>query len=344
MDDDIRRCQVQARTSGTQRNQKDTCLTVIKAAHQLGAYRLWRRALQGKMTDIFLLQSFCQYVQHGCKLAEQQNAMTALDSRADKLHTGVQLCAAAIPLFCHQRRVAADLTQAHQYRKHRHFVLRLCGTQPLACVNDGRQIKLALLLLHLNTVDIFGFWRQLLQHVRFHPTQDKRLRKLVEPTNRIFVVLLYNRFLKPLAKGFVIRQISRHQERKNAPQLRQTVFHRGSCQRKTHLALDTANRLIFLRCVVFDRLRLVQNAGIKILLLVQFFVTAQQVIAGDHKVCLRPLLCQLGTASRRAVYRNTMQLRREFFAFLLPVQHKRRRTHDQAWQVLPGLFHCQKVA
>ena len=96
--------------------------------------------------------------------------------------------------------------------------------------------------------------------------------------------------------------------------------------------------------MVFDGLRFVQNAGVKALPGIQFFVPAQQVVAGDDDVRLCPPIDQRGAVSGIAVHGNALQLRGELLAFLLPVQHQRRRADDEAGQLLPALLHGQQVA
>ena len=96
--------------------------------------------------------------------------------------------------------------------------------------------------------------------------------------------------------------------------------------------------------MVLDGLRFVQNAGVKALPGIQFFVPAQQVVAGDDEIRLRPPIDQRGAVGGIAVHGNALQLRGELLAFLLPVQHQRRRADDKAGQLLPALLHGQQVA
>ena len=96
--------------------------------------------------------------------------------------------------------------------------------------------------------------------------------------------------------------------------------------------------------MVLDGLGFVQNAGIERLFRIPLFVPAQQVVAGHHKVGVLPLLCQLCTVGGVAVHRHTDELRRELFAFLLPVEHQRCRADDETGQGLPAFLHGQQVA
>ena len=344
MDDDISGGQVQTRTARPQRNQKDVRLALIEPAHLLGTHRLRGRALQGEVAHPGLVQPLCQQFQHGGELAEQQNAVPARHCLGDKFQTGFQLGAAAGPVVCHKTRVAANLPQPHQHGKHGHLVLRLCRPQLFPGVHHRCQIQLALLGLQLNAAHVLGLGRQLPQHLGLHAPQDEGAGELVQPPHGVGILVLHDGLFKPGAEGLVGGQIPRHQKGEDAPQFAQAVLHRGAGQGKAHPAVHPAHRLVFLGGVVFDGLRFVQNAGVKALPGIQFFVPAQQVVAGDDDVRLRPPIDQRGAVGGIAVHGNTLQLRGELLAFLLPVQHQRRRADDEAGQLLPALLHGQQVA
>ena len=291
-----------------------------------------------------LVQPLCQQFQHGGELAEQQNAVPARHCLGDKFQTGFQLGAAARPVVCHKARVTADLPQPHQHGKHGHLVLRLCRPQLFPGVHHRCQIQLALLGLQLNAAHVLGLGRQLPQHLGLHAPQDEGAGELVQPPHGVGILVLHDGLFKPGAEGLVGGQIPRHQKGEDAPQFAQAVLHRGAGQGKAHPAVHPAHRLVFLGGVVFDGLRFVQNAGVKALPGIQFFVPAQQVVAGDDDVRLRPPIDQRGAVGGIAVHGNTLQLRGELLAFLLPVQHQRRRADDEAGQLLPALLHGQQVA
>ena len=58
--------------------------------------------------------------------------------------------------------------------------------------------------------------------------------------------------------------------------------------------------------MVFDGLRFVQNAGVKALPGIQFFVPAQQIVAGDDEIRLRPPIDQRGAVGGIAVSRSLL--------------------------------------
>ena len=124
---------------------------------------------------------------------------------------------------------------------------------------------------------------------------DAAHRAVVQPPHGVGILVLHDGLFKPGAEGLVGGQIARHQKGENAPQFAQAVFHRGAGQGKAHPAVHPAHRLVFLGGVVLDGLRFVQNAGVKALPGIQFFVPAQQVVAGNHEVGLRPPIDQCGT-------------------------------------------------
>ena len=198
--------------------------------------------------------------------------------------------------------------------------------------------------LQLNAAHILRFGRQLPQHLGLHAPQDKRPSELVQPPHSVGVLVLHDGLFKPGAEGLVGGQIPRHQKGEDAPQFAQAVLHRGAGQGKAHPAVHPAHRLVFLGGVVFDGLRFVQNAGVEALPGIQLFVPAQQIVAGDDEIRLCPPIDQRGTVGGIAVHGNTLQLRGELLAFLLPVQHQRRRADDEAGQLLPALLHGQQVA
>ena len=344
MDDDICRRQVQAGAARPQRDEEHVRFAAVEPAHKLCTHRLWGGTLQGKVAHARFVQPFCQQFQHGGELAEQQDAVSALHSSRHQLHAGVQLGAAAVPVVRHKAGVAADLPQAHEHREHRHFILGLGGAQLFPRVHHSGKVELALLLVQLDAVEILGLGRQLFEHLGLHAPQDERPGQLVQPPQGILVLLLHDGLFKPGAEGLVGRQIPRHQEGEDAPQFAQAVFHRGAGKGEPHFAVHPAHRLVFLGGVVLDGLGFVQNAGIERLFRIPLFVPAQQVVAGHHKVGVCPLLCQLGTVGSVAVHRHTDELRGELFAFLLPVEHQRRRADDEAGQGLPAFLHGQQVA
>ena len=296
------------------------------------------------MAHARFVQPLCQQVQHGGELAEQQDAVAALHGSRHQLHAGVQLGAAALPVVGHKARVAADLPQAHEHSEHRHLVFRLGGAQLFPRVHHSGKVELALLLVQLDAVEILGFGRQLFQNFRLHAPQDERAGQLVQAAQGVFIVLLHDGLFEPGAEGLVGRQIARHQEGENAPQFAQAVLHRGAGEGKAHLAVHPADGLVLLGSVVLDGLGFVQNAGIERLPAVKFFVPAHQVIAGHHKVGIRPLLCQFCPVGGVTVHGHAGELRGELAAFLLPVEHQRRRADDEAGQALPVLLHGQQVA
>ena len=290
------------------------------------------------------VQPLCQQLQHGGELAEQQNAVPARHCLGDKFQTGFQLGAAAGPVVCHKARVAADLPQPHQHGKHGHLVLRLCRPQLFPGVHHRCQIQLALLGLQLNAAHVLGLGRQLPQHLGLHAPQDEGAGELVQPPHGVGILVLHDGLFKPGAEGLVRGQIAGHQKGEDAPQFAQAVLHRGTGQGKAHPAVHPAHRLVFLGGVVFDGLRFVQNAGVEALPGIQLFVPAQQVVAGDDEIRLRPAIDQRGAVGGIAVHGNALQLRGELLAFFLPVQHQRRRADDEAGQLLPALLHGQQVA
>ena len=274
------------------------------------------------MAHARFVQPLCQQVQHGGELAEQQDAVAALHGGGDQLHAGVQLGAAAGPVVSHKAGVAADLPQPHEHRKHRHFVLGLGGAQLLAGVHHGGKVQLALFGVQLDAVDIFGLGRQLPQHIRLHAAQDERPGELIQPPHGVGIFLLHDGLFKPGTEVLVRRQIARHEEGEDAPQLAQPVLHRGAGQGKAYLTADLAHGLVFLGGMVLDGLCFVQDAGIEGLFGVAVLIAAQQVVAGHHKIGLCPPAGQHSTVGGVAVHCHTGELWGELFALFLPVQHQ----------------------
>ena len=290
------------------------------------------------MAHALCVQPLGQQLKHGGELAEQQDAVPTLHGTGDQLDAGIQLGAAACPVVGNEPGVAADLPQAHEDGEHRHLVLGLGSPQLLPGIHHGGKIELALLLLQLDAVDILCFGGQLLQHLGLHPAQDERPGELVQPPHRRRVIFLRDGLFKPAAEALVGRQVARHQEGEDAPQLAQAVLHGGAGQCKADTAVHPAHRLVFLGGVVLDGLGLVQDAGVEFLALVEGLVAAEQVVAGHHHVGPVPLLGQLGPVGGIPVHHNTVQLRCELPAFLGPVQHQRGRADDEAGQGVPALL------
>ena len=271
--------------------------------------------------------------------------MPALHGGGHQLGAGVQLGTAALPVVGDEVRVAADLPQPHQHGKHGHLIFGFGRLELFAGIQHRRQIELVLFFFQLDAVDVLGLGRQLLQHLRLHAAEDERPGQLVQPPHRRRVVLLYDGLFEPGAEALVGRQITRHQEGEDAPQLAQPVFHRRTGQRKAHPAVHPAHGLVFLGGMVLDGLRLIQDAGIEFPVCIQRLVAAEQVVARHHKVCSLPLFGQGRAVGRAAVHNDAAQLRRELLALFGPVQHQRRRADDEAGQgLLPQLLDGEQVA
>ena len=322
MDDDVCRRQVQACAARPQRDEEHIRFAAVEPAHKLRTHRLWGGALQGKVAHARFVQPFCQQLQHGGELAEQQDAVSALHSSRHQIHAGFQLGAAAVPVVCHKARVAADLPQAHEHCEHRHFILRLCSAQLFPRVHHSGKVELALLLVQLDAVEILSLGRQLFKHLGLHAPQDERPGQLVQPPQGFLVLLLHDGLFKPGTEVLVRRQIAWHEEGEDAPQLAQPVLHRGAGQGKAYLTADLAHGLVFLGGMVLDGLRFVQDAGIEGLFGVAVLIAAQQVVAGHHKIGLCPPAGQHSAVGGVAVHRHTGELRGELFALFLPVQHQ----------------------
>ncbi len=89
--------------------------------------------------------------------------------------------------------------------------------------------------------------------------------QLIETPHGGLVFLLHDGLLEPAAKALVGRQIAWHQEGEDAPQLAQPVLHRRTGEGEPHPTAHFADGLVFLGGVVLDGLRLVEDAGVKLL-------------------------------------------------------------------------------
>ena len=91
VNDHVGRRQVKAHAARLERNQKDRHLARLELRNHLGAALLRRCARKLKEGDILLGQTLADDIEHASKLAEQQDAMPAVERAVHELHARIEL-------------------------------------------------------------------------------------------------------------------------------------------------------------------------------------------------------------------------------------------------------------
>ena len=90
VDDHVGSRQVKAHAARLKRNQKDRNLARLELRDHLGAALLRRSARELKEDDVLLGQALTDDIEHTRKLAEQQDAMSAVVGAVHELHARIE--------------------------------------------------------------------------------------------------------------------------------------------------------------------------------------------------------------------------------------------------------------
>ena len=91
MNDHVGRRQVKANAARLERNQKDRNLARLELRDHLGAALLGRSTRELKESNVLLGQAFADDIEHARKLAEQQDAMPAVECAVHEFHARIEL-------------------------------------------------------------------------------------------------------------------------------------------------------------------------------------------------------------------------------------------------------------
>ena len=203
VDDHVGSRQIKAHAARLERNQEHRHLARLELRNHLGATLFRRCARKLKKGDILLGQALADDIEHARKLAEQQDAVTAVECSVDELHARIEFGASRLVVRIVQMRVAADLTQLGELGKHLKFIfLKLPGLAVLHLLDDAVlvcQVELALLagkLRHHRILDLLG---QVGHHVFLDATQHKRRYERLQTSGTIALGMLDGTF-KALGK------------------------------------------------------------------------------------------------------------------------------------------------
>ena len=127
VDDHVGSRQVKAHAARLERNQKDRNLALLELRDHLGAALLRRSARELKEVDVLLGQALTDDIEHTRKLAEQQDAMPAVECAVHELHARIEFGAPRLVILVVQTRVAADLAQLGELGEHLELVFLKLG-------------------------------------------------------------------------------------------------------------------------------------------------------------------------------------------------------------------------
>ena len=91
VDDHVGRRQIKAHAARLERDQKHRHLARLELRDHLGAALLGRSARELKKADVLLGQALTDDIEHARELAEQQDAMPAVECAAHELHARIEL-------------------------------------------------------------------------------------------------------------------------------------------------------------------------------------------------------------------------------------------------------------
>ena len=99
VDDHVGRRQVKAHAARLERDQKDRHLARLELCDHLGAALLRRSARELKEGDVLLGQALTDNIEHTRKLAEQQDAMPAVECAVHELHARIEFGAPCLVIL-----------------------------------------------------------------------------------------------------------------------------------------------------------------------------------------------------------------------------------------------------
>ena len=203
VDDHVGSRQIKAHAARLERNQEHRHLARLELRNHLGATLLGRCARELKEGDVLLGQALADDIEHARKLAEQQDAMTAVERAVNELHTRIELGASRLVVRIVQMRVATDLAQLGELGKHLELIfLKLPGLAVLHLLGDAvlvGQVELALFagkLCHDRILDLLG---QIGHHIFLDATQHKRRHERLQTSGTVALGML-DGALKALGK------------------------------------------------------------------------------------------------------------------------------------------------
>ena len=346
MDDHVGSRQIKAHTARLERNQEHRHLARLELRNHLGATLFRRCARELKEGDVLLSQALADDIEHTRKLAEQQDAMPAVECAVHELHARIELGASRLVVRIVQMRIATDLAQLGELGKHLELVflklgclavLHLLGDAVLVC-----QVQLALLageLSHDGVLDLFG---QIGHHVFLDATQHKRRHECLQASGTVTLGVL-DRAFEALGKRLARAKQTRHQKVEDAPELGQAVFDGRARQGKAHAGRQALGSAGHLGERVFNVLGLVEHHAGKVLLDVFVDVAAHEIIRRHHHVVLGGtgnLNATLGLGAHDGAHINRGGKALQLGS---PVVHERRGAHHKRGLNVPRLHARQNV-
>ena len=89
---------------------------------------------------------------------------------------------------------------------------------------------------------------------------------------------------------FLVTEIARLHEIRNAPKIEQTILQRRTGEGQPDLTLHLLHRLCYLRAGILNELRFVQHDGVEFVRLQILQIAAEQRVVGDHDIVIGNLL------------------------------------------------------
>ena len=119
MNDGVGGGKIQADAAGFQTDQEDWNRGIaLEAIHDF--LTLFGRAIEIAEWNLELLQAFADEVQHRDELAEDEDAMFAVDRFLEEFVQEVQLCGGLFLIDADEAQIATDLAQTEQTSEHLH--------------------------------------------------------------------------------------------------------------------------------------------------------------------------------------------------------------------------------
>ena len=259
--------------------------------------------------------------------------MFAFQCAPHKVHTCVQLRRAAAVVLEQQRRIAADLADAHELCENLDLALSetLLRLVPQHCLHPDYLcvVEAPLLLPKADVVRLLHLFREVFQDFRLQTAKNKGRHHSPKPPGDFLVPVSHDRPLQLVSEGLVAVEEARHQVIEDAPELTEPVFNRSAGQGKAMLRTDDFDRFCRSGGLIFDKLSLVQHLVQKQSALITGDISLQMVIGSDDHVPFSAALDDLLPLRLRTLHRTDRELRGKAAEFFLPVVDQGGRADDQ---------------
>ncbi len=235
---------------------------------------IFRLPSEGEEFDPFLGEGLLEDGKHPGELRENENPPSLFHHGRDPLHKEVHFRRGLRLLgggHLEKLRMVADLTQLQQRIEHEQLTaLRSEPSDFLVHLPaDGgahRLVELDLLGMKFDGAYDFRLRGQIVGHEGLGAPQHERGDALGETLAEALVPVLFNRHAKTAVEALLRPEESGGEKLKKRPELPKVIFNRRSGEAETMPGIDFPGNLGDLGCRVLDRVRLVEDDVVELLI------------------------------------------------------------------------------